>query len=290
MSLVKEIVGEAYSMIECAKEIIEEFDGVEYFLPSNDKFKTMLKNNPNKMGKYYWSEKLERSHFSAIASLKRIIKWFQMIDKSEDNFILFCSAFRGLIENIGDTYSALDKLPATLGQNRQCIINSMKGNSMAICQDLENLIENFIYASKQISQIVKNSNKNNTIYDPLSSAKYVKILEIDSKIKYYELYKYLCEMVHPAAPSMTYSFIDKGEDMIQFDYQKDIRLVKEMSFKNKDVFVELIMKGMNPIFLLFGVINMFGIQKLYSNVVSKMDLSYMPAWEKIIKNQCKILK
>jgi hypothetical protein len=119
-------------------------------------------------------------------------------------------------------------------------------------------------------------------HKPKQSQEYVKGLEKGSSIKFYEYYGFLCELTHPAGASLGYNFDETSNGELVFNSTKDHQLVLDALVRDKDLIIEILMRGFNPISLLIKTINLFKIEDMYSNYADGIVLNF-PAWKRICK-------
>lgn len=277
--LEKSLGPKAYKTIEIAREQIFEPLTVKYLFISEDELRSHYVSSVAEGNFMYWSEIFYRCHMSAYGGLKRLLDWISIIEASDNNFISYCSGMRGLIECVGDTYHGLHAAAITLGDNKKMIKNIMEKTSSKITlnQELEDLLIHFTHASKPYSKLTGNKN-----HQPKKPWQYVAELEKGSGIKFYEYYEFLCELTHPAASSIGMNFDQQASGEMVFNPKKDRQLVIEARKADKDLIIELLMRGFNPITLLIKTINLFQLEGMYSKYSDSLVLD-VPAWHRIIK-------
>lgn len=281
MTVLKNAIGnEVYGgLIDIGRHFLSEPFTIKYTFVTQEELNEALKNSPKTGNRIYWMELFYRCHMSSYSGLKRLLDWIDIIERSSYNFISYCSGLRGLMECAGDTYDGLSAVAITLGDNKSLIKQALQGTleEILITKELEDKLIHFTHASKTYSKITGLD-----YHKPKQSQDYVKALEKDSTIKFYEYYGFLCELTHPAGTSLGYNFEETSAGELFFSPKRDIQLVTDALERDKGLITELLMKGFNPITLLIKTINLFQIEGMYSKYADGITLDF-PAWNRISK-------
>lgn len=280
MTILKSTIGDdAYKIIETGRYLLSETSTVKYKFLTENELNNSYQQSTKLGNKNYWLEIFYRCHMSSYSGLKRLLDWVSIIEQSSENFISYCSGLRGLMECAGDTYDGLSAIAITLGENKQVIKMAINGlqNEIVINQDLEDKLIHFTHASKEYAQTTKIKN-----HIPKKPYEYVRALENGSTMKFYEYYSFLCELTHPAGTSLGYNFDENDKNELFFNPSKDKTLVANSFLRDKDMIIEILMKGFNPITLLIKTINLFKIETMYSRYADKVVLN-VPGWERITR-------
>lgn len=278
MTILRENIGEeAYKIIEIGRHLLNEPMKVKYKFVSENELKAALEKSLEFGNQLYWREIFYRCHMASYSGLKRLLDWVSIIEQSSDNFISYCSSLRGLMECAGDTYDGLSAVAITLGDNKKIIREALQGTlqTIAINQELEDKLIHFTHASKPYSKQTGIKN-----HKPKRSEEYVKALENGSSIKFYDYYGFLCELTHPAGNSLGYNFDETSNGEMVFNPTRDRQLVIDSLARDKDLIVEILMRGFNPISLLIKTINLFQLEGMYSKYADGIVLNF-PAWNRI---------
>lgn len=272
------MLGADYRLIEGVNFILDGINNVEYeFKPVDYLQRFQRENDVSQLMQIYWQEMLYRSHLCAVSALKRNYDWIRALEKSDNNYILYCSAFRGLMESIGDTYDGLSQVAITLAIQNKVIKDAINSNlkEVATSQELEDLMINFSHASKKVNKLT-----NDNVFKPKKTYEYIKLLEESSKHKFYEYYETLCEVVHPASSSLGFNFTEEN-GRLKWHGEKDTEII-EYSIKNdKELFLELLMRGLNPVYLLLKTLNLLQFKPVYTERADKLNLNNIPAWKRV---------
>jgi hypothetical protein len=280
MTILNNAIGEdAYKIIEIGRHLLSEPLAAKYKFVTQEELKESLEKSPKSGNQIYWMELFYRCHMSSYSGLKRLLDWVAIIEQSSDNFIAYCSGLRGLMECAGDTYDGLSAIAITLGENKELLKNAIEGNlgEIAINQELEEKLIHFTHASKPYS---KETGLN--YHKPKQAQEYVKALEAGSSINFYDYYGFLCELAHPAGTSLGFNFEETSEGEMIFNPKRDSQLVSDAINRDKELIIELLMRGFNPITLLIKTMNLFQVEDMFSKYADGITINF-PAWKRINK-------
>lgn len=145
--------------------------------------------------KIYWREMLYRIHFVATSSLLRNGEWIKGIvfGLERNNTMMFCSSLRGFLESVTDSFYSLEAVPTALSLNYKNIVKCLdeRMNKMFHAEELEKVLIHYEFAAKGDEEKSLSANSYIKEYDECSG--------VDTK----RLYSRLCEIVHPAAGSLS---------------------------------------------------------------------------------------
>ena len=203
--------------------------------------------------KIYWQELLQRLHLASVTTLMRNQKWIQGIcfGIEIDNYILFASSLRGYLEAFVDSYHSTNFKFIDLAENFSNIDKALKGNMdrLFFSAEFEESLIHFYSAAKNA-----NSKTSNVEWlRPLPSRKYIEEFDLpDSELRH-QLYSELCEIVHPASPSVKcFTKEDNSKsEIIRTVLGRDNELIDDMLDKYSK-FLKLVFKVSNT----FPVINL----------------------------------
>jgi hypothetical protein len=195
----------------------------------------------------YWKELLQRLHLASITTLMRNFKWIQGIKfgVESNNFIVFASSLRGYFEAFADSFYSTNYKFIDIADNFSNISKALKGilDRPLLSNEFEESLIHFYSASKNA-----NSETYNVEWlDPLTTKKYLDGFDLPGSELKYELYSDLCEIVHPAAPSV--KCFTKEEDNIKFS---TIRTVPD---RDNELIDEILKKYSKLLNLIFRVSN-----------------------------------
>lgn len=278
MTLNKIIIADKsnYRSVELGRSVLKQILETRYPLTSTDEFKRLLSQKIEDGMRVYWHEILGKCHMSSVSGLKRTLDWIDSIERADGNFILFCSSLRGLMESAGDTYYGLNAIALSLAKMRATIEKALTGtlSDLAISQELEDRLIHFTHASKEAAKIFDKS------FEPESAKTCVSRLNQNSKIDFYELYSFLCEVTHPASTSLAFNFTEDNGVLI-WDGKKDSELISILLNRDQAMIDELLMRSFNPIFLLMKTLNLFSNHDFRIPSADELNLDKVPAWQMV---------
>lgn len=157
-------------------------------------------NNVEELDFVYWSEMLQRYHFSCATTLLRLKKWFKVLQLSYDaeNYYGFCTALRGIIESCSDSFYLFGKITYAFVDNFSHIKQAVNGQSKVplLSEEAENELIHYMYARKLTKEEKKSIPSSH-------GAKFVSdYLEVMKSEKLNELYSELCQVSHPSMLSL----------------------------------------------------------------------------------------
>lgn len=178
---------------ELKKEIVPR----KYFYIDNGTYMNkLLSGEISEAMQIYWREMLFRIHFVATSSILRNAEWIDGIvfGIQTSNTMVFASSLRGLLEAVTDSFYSLDSVPFGIALNFNKIKKAVEGKADVPCYagDLEKALIHFEFASKDKN----NENKS------LSAMRYITEYDESSNVDTKNLYKQLCNIVHPADGSL----------------------------------------------------------------------------------------
>ena len=208
----------------------------------------MLEDVPMSM-QIYWTELLQRLHLASVTTLMRNEKWMQGIwfGVESNNYIVFASALRGYLEAFFDSYYSTNFKFIDIAENFTNINKALKGklHRPLLCNEFEESLIHFYSASK---------NANSKTYNvewltPLTSRKYIDGFDLPNAELRHQLYSELCEVVHPASPSVkcfTTEEDNSTSNTIQTVPDRDNELIEAMLNKYSNL-LKLIFKISNTV-------------------------------------------
>lgn len=210
------------------------------------------------MRRVYTMGILERSHLVCIVSLSRSERWIEGVAqaKKQNNFILFCSALRGLLESCADSHDILAYLPQALVKHFKYIyLVLIKSSDISNIQlgfgPLEDKLIHFVYAQKNR----KNSNAL-PHHDAKTNKTYIEQLEKFDVPDLAMLYSELCQYAHPASPTVQ-GFVDEGSGSLILNFSKDELIIDDILSRYEKVIEKLIMYPFNSALSSMAVLEKF---------------------------------
>ncbi|WP_143522734.1 hypothetical protein [Pseudomonas sp. 2822-15] len=214
-------------------DLISKTNGTCYFAhflePDIDSMSTLHQEHQfDEMIKVYLIGILERCHLTCITSLARTNSWLKSsVSQLESNNLLgFSASLRGLLEATADAHDATFITLNYLYSGFPYIyLRTAKSNTSAkpiVLQDLEDRLIHYTYARKHpkgSSPLPYHTNKSN--------ADYIKAIEQHGAAGAMQLYSKLCELTHPASPSIS-CFLQQSEKYIALDFSQENQIINEI--------------------------------------------------------------
>ncbi|WP_242274961.1 hypothetical protein [Bacillus cereus group sp. BfR-BA-01445] len=243
-------------------------------------------NGVRKGNQIYWKEILLRAHYAAITSLMRNERWVEGIALSikNKNYILFASSLRGFLESVADSYYSLLNSPFDIAANFKNIKLAIEGkleNPFFMADKLEESLIHFQHAKK--------GGKKTFFYNQaLYTSEYIKNFDKYSGIKTKNLYKILCEVVHPAEDSVNCftTFLETGTSRYAItDLELDEQNINEVLVTYDKEISQLLKMSISPPFICLKILNLFEFESVESDYLNGCminDLLEDDVWKKIL--------
>lgn len=243
-------------------------------------------NGVRKGNQIYWKEILLRAHYVAITSLMRNERWIEGITLSikNKNYILFASSLRGFLESVADSYYSLLNSPFNIVANFKNIKLAIEGKLEKPFFMDDTLKENLIHF-----QHAKKGGKNTFSYNQaLHTSEYIKKFDEYSGIKTKNLYKILCEVVHPAEDSVNCftSFLEIENSRYAItDLELDEQNINEVLVTYDKEISQLLKMSISPPFICLKILNLFDFEAVESDYLNGCmihDLLEDDVWKSIL--------
>ncbi|WP_152965155.1 hypothetical protein [Comamonas testosteroni] len=212
--------------------LIRKSSGTAYealFLEPNKSIKSSSIEILYDFRKVYTLGILERSHLTCITYLARAAQWLTAtsVAINGNSLLGFAGGLRGHLESAADAFDVLQHLPHSL-------LHSMKyaflvfnypddlGPSLVSFAKIESSLIHYAYATGKPAPHAPVEHRKK------SSKEYNQQLENFGVPRLIELYAKLCELVHPAAPSVN-CFLDETTESIIFNPNRDKELIEEIN-------------------------------------------------------------
>ncbi|MED3444688.1 hypothetical protein P4483_12300 [Bacillus thuringiensis] len=243
-------------------------------------------NGAQKGNQIYWKEILLRAHYTATTSLIRNERWLEGMTFSikSKNYILFASSLRGFLESVADSYYSLLNSPFDIAANFKNIKLAIEGkleNEFFIADQLEENLIHFQHAKK--------GDKNTPSYNQaLFTSKYIKYFDKYSDIKVGNLYKILCEVVHPAEDSVncfTTILATENSQYAIIDLERDEQNINEVLITYDKEICRLLEMSITPSIICLKILNLFEYEAVESNYLNDCIMNNLledDAWKKIL--------
>ena len=257
MNLI-ELINRYINYIEKIKRNSEGIVYRNFFFEPPEKFND---NNSQEWIKVYTNGIIERCDLSSITGLLRSERWLKSLHESlhNKNLFIFAASLRGLIESSADSFFLLHVLLDRLFDffpYFYMIQNDYKNIDFYISfDDIEKKLIHFSFAKKQ-----KDKNEILPDHDPKTNKEYISYIETFLKLeRLTELYYELCNLTHPASPSV-FCFIDEYNDKYILNISKESELIYQMLKKYEKTIFNLIAGSVDYLLMALVILD-----KLYKN-------------------------
>lgn len=263
--------------LDIVNEILCEVNNIEYNYTYLEHYTDLMRNNIFQGYKIYWTEIINNAHAASLLSMQRHKHWISGIIESfkNNNYLSFSANLRGLLESVADSNYSLLKIPTFLSKFSVEIEKAIKeldkdsdeDFKIYLCSDLEEALLHFAYArklSKNESAPKYHKAETNTDYiNTLTNTNFLK------------LYSELCQITHPAMPSVM-DYFDVVEspkgytNRINFINDKDNELITRIIKKYQNELNELLSIGFDYPIAILKEINKLNFEPLYIKTIDKI--------------------
>ena len=270
-------------MVESIDSLGLESLRTHYYFVREDVYEQVLYADAGKAMLIYWFEHLQNAHFTAVTSLLRGRHWLSaMLSATNDkNLLAFAAALRGLIESAADSDTALFGIPRTLAAEYQRIHESLARNatSLVVSTDLE---KSFIHYSHARHLTRSEAVRLPTAYKALQTQDYMKIFGDKSEHGIQECYRFACDLLHPAAPSvqMWVNMEDGKESSFSLLPHQDKSIILSFSENHAAAIANLMTFALVPPLLVLNILNYFPIEHIHTPQLSKWNFDENLVWSK----------
>lgn len=264
----------------------EYLSTIKYSIKDPEKF---AKLQISDIQRTYWIEILQRSHWAAISSIQRNLKWMDGISLSisNSNMLLFSASLRGFIEASADSMTALVYVPLSLAEHFGRIQNALNGNTtgneVLIIPELEEILIHFAFAKGHSKEERKNQQIESS-HIAKTNTEYIKVLDQNiANGPVYQLYSFLCQFTHPAANTIFYSIQQTYADLeSEFSYIEgdDKAIVKALSQFDTAI-SDACQYSFNAAFVLLKTLNEFDHQMTFTPFATGFTFEDTVAWQKV---------
>ena len=255
---------------------------ISYEFVSVERLEEITLATPGKALQIYWTELLARAHMTAVTGIMRSRHWYSAIVAAEDsqNILAFAAAFRGLIESSGDTYSSLRGIPLTLTRDRCLIVAALSGGADdgPINKDLEDRLIHYSHARyirRSDQETIPQSHVARSTQAYLESLKRSQVPDIE------ECYRLLCDLVHPAAPSVWMWLRPEQRhrgEYVHLSPGKDSVIIADVAEHCRDTLLGVLKLAFEPAALMLMVLNYFPIDKFHVRALLNWSVPDFPEW------------
>lgn len=259
-SILHSLVSSYSGLIDELKVMSNGFSYFAHFLtPDWDSMDAEVKREHfTEIHRVYVLGIVERCHIFSLTSLARTNNWLSstVLQQNAKNLLGFSAALRGLLEATADAHDASTVVVDQLYNYFPFIYLALEGSPYALpCPSLEKLETKLIHYSyarrpvKGTEPLPWHTNRSN--------AEYIQAIEQSGASGAKELYAMLCELTHPAAPSVS-CFLNESDTEIVLDFGQDERIIGEILKKYEDTIKTLVTTTVNGALVSLVILDKMG--------------------------------
>lgn len=277
-----------FKNIKAFTDILDAINAFEheyvYRFIDNSEYQDLIhQKHVREANKVYVEELLYRCHLAAITTLLRNEKWMQGIASSvqHNNYFVFSSSLRGLVEAAADSHYCLVHVPGTLRDHFLPFSSALQGKfdaGLIVCEKLEDVLIHYSHGKKQpktpgapVSHFAK------------PSQEYLRSLDDPNCTHVRDLYSELCEVTHPAGRSVAMFIVRESISSQDYRIRRDLggTLIKDLLKRHDRAFVNVFQMSFNAALLSLHMLNRFEDRRFYTPGVAQVDLSGVPAFREL---------
>ncbi|MEC4338612.1 hypothetical protein VPH13_07765 [Stenotrophomonas pavanii] len=238
----------ARGYLKATGPLLDGFGGIQYtaiFLEPNP---DAVRLNPSiwpLMRASYVLGLLERSHLACVVTLARNHRWLSgAIDSSDSkNLLAFAACLRGFLEAAADSHDVLRYLPMALIEGRDYLYKAL--HQPTLVQEeisfaaLEDRLLHFAFAQNQSTGAVEPAAPR-----PKATTAYIREIQNFGVTGAVELYAELCDLTHPAAPSVN-CFLDTTTRSYTLNFLRDQDRIVSLLECHNEPLIKLLMYSFN---------------------------------------------
>ncbi len=266
--------------------LVSYSNGRQYEFLDHEIFDKLVHRSPADGMEVYWRELLDRAHFAAAVSSIRHFRWINgcLAAVHQENYLMFCACFRGLLESTADSFEALFRLPFYFAQNHKMICRLLAredfGKDVMVAPEVEKCLIHFSHARKKIGI----SRETPAEHRAKNVTEYLSILERGKLTDVMECYGELCEVAHPSVFSLA-GFIDVSrshENTVWcLNANADAVVIGDFRRRYAALISEILQYALNPLLLLLYVLDRYPIERYKCSPISNVDLGNIPEFRKV---------
>jgi len=158
--------------------------------------------------------------------------------------LAFAATLRGLLEACADSHDILKFLPMALLDGREHLYRSLHSpestKEILLMEDLEERLIHFGFARKQ-----KKGSTAPKEHNAKANADYIREIEKFGVPNAINLYAELCELTHPASPSVD-CFTEQSDQSYTLDFFRDSAEIESIIERYRGTILNLVMYTLNP--------------------------------------------
>jgi hypothetical protein len=282
---INEIFGQgAEEFLALASRIEVELTArtVKYRFVAPEEFERLMVLDTPRAQRIYWCELVGRAHFAATSSILRSAQWLKgvQVAREQNLYLPFCANLRSLIESAADSLTGVSRVAQTFAEN-SIVVNealNMKSSQIVISRELEDQLIHFSHGRKLAKDEVAPQS-----HSARSARSYIDQLEKLGLAQAHDIYGLLCQITHPAADSLSHFLFETGESEFALFPHNDRVAIVTLLHKHKTFLHALLRYAFNQPIILLRVLLHIDQREYHSAEISRLNLSYMPGWQKCAK-------
>lgn len=241
-------LGIARGYVEATGPLLDGSSGIQYTAMFLDPNPDAVRLNPSiwpLMRASYVLGLLERSHLACVVTIARNHRWLSGAIGSSDskNLLAFAACLRGFLEAAADSHDVLQYVPMALIEGRNYLYKAL--HQPTLVQEeisfaaLEDRLIHFAFAQKQSNGVVEPPAPM-----PKATTEYIRQIQHFGVQGAVELYAELCDLTHPAAPSVN-CFLDATTCSYTLNFLKDQDCINSLLERHNEPLTKLLMYSFN---------------------------------------------
>lgn len=281
--------------IDNALAIIGELEkglaGNVYPFMEIDYFAKLMQAKPTSGSSVCWSEILYRSHYSAACALLRAKKWMSgiILAKGANNFYLYISSLRSLLESCADIFYTFEAIAPTLSDPhnfgiiyrivKRVGVDHMEKEIAEVSKTGSYLEEKLIHfefadSNKNASQPAHVAKTAKFYIEHLESAFKAQGISLNESL--YDCYREFCTIIHPGQASVQYFLtgmqgLKDHEYWYKYDLVKDHNLIYTYEKRFDNLMSQVLATTLNAVLLVFVVLNEYDDAHIYSKAADSLN-------------------
>ena len=275
--------GQARQFVELVDSLSLENLTTRYRFVDNEEYLGLLTRDVSEGMRVYWTELLGRAHIAAVTAILRSGHWMSAVLSaySEGNALGFAAAFRALMESAADTSNGLRSTPPTLAHLYPEVSKALLGRAtdIVIATELEDHLIHYSHA-----RYLRRSERDSMppTHDALLASKLEDLKELGNADKVAAAYRFLSDLTHPAAASVSIWLAPVDATGIEFTVSsKQGEAVMTAFLKEyKTLFFDVLMLAFNTPVVVLNTLNYFPVKELHSPALLNANFSGLAAWRR----------
>lgn len=268
---------EAKVLLKYADALVETLTGFNYEILTEEEL-VQNRDFPD-VARTYCKEIMYRAHWAAATAVLRTHRWVKAtsVMQESSNYLGFAASFRGLIESTGDIIDGLIHVPLTIVEHMHSICETLERRAVVFHDfgQLEEKLIHFTHARK-----LGKSSSSPATHQAKTNTDYIKQLQASGQSFMLDCYAELCQIAHPAAPSLMCFVEYDGKNLISLNNQLDNIMMADFCQRYRPVLDRIIPLSLGSPISLLKVLNLLPISEINTPEADSIEL-HMPAWIKI---------